>query len=864
MAIQFLQKQISGILFPLILLSLLISGCENSTRDVNQPAEDQFPDLAAPLPITLPAIPGGSGAKRIYLKITSEISAHSQTRITQLLSQDDTIEVIPLELNAPISGLETNEYFISIGATPESVAVIDEQELQELGSEGFLVETQLMGQGKAFYIRGNNNNDKEIINNNPYSIGTYYGAYALLEAFGYNFLHPLEPTVPLELNINQTIMLRENPHWPIRAWHIHTQHPLELTHVLNGWGPKGPDDFAGWEALLTEWESFLEWSIANRQNRVEWVLLMAASWQEFADSAERQSRLQRLVDMAHEWSLAVGIDAPIAFAQQHSWLMLRDLNQPATEQIHQAIDWLHEAGFDYFEIEMGFSEFTHPTDHDMLEWMNTAAIYADETYGKRLYTKVHCTQDQLAKNYSDPVTGDALNFNFLPYYADERLGVLPHTVQYYDLEGPAYTYDNTNFNFIRRYMQLEGGRREVLFYPETAYWVSYDVDVPLFLPIYADRRLYDLRLIAEDEIEGRIGHGEYQGSRIDGQVNFSSGWEWGYWINDVVTARAAWDPLIHIEDHQKALSVALDPIVTPFNQQASEVKQILMDLITVQNDLFIFGGLENVDPTYKNAQAYLQGWESWDDVGHLLGQLETQPAKLGFSASTQPLLRKSGMPSYQEIAPMLQATWEALSDLNNRFQTIELGEGASPSEELLLAELQDALAITFYRSQQVYFLYETLAEQRKQFLKRDFSTANIYLNLARQSLDEAQYIAQRQEQRYRVDPDRVAGWNYNPTVYHYGYLWTVRSLHYWWRDEVKTIDNSLLPHHLNVIDPIDVANGEGTWRFDIINVNSLRSLLINLFGQESWVSELLTEPAVEPTYPIQDLRTKPKWYEQVY
>lgn len=864
MTILFLQKKISGILFPLILLTLLISGCENSTREINEPAVDEYPNLNAPSPITLPPMVGDGVSKRVFLKITSEISDHGRDRITQLLDQDASIELVSVALDAPIADLAVNEYFISIGSTPESDAAIERQELIEVGSEGFIVETHPLGQGKAFFVRGNKNTAKEVINNNTLSIGTYYGAYALLEAFGYSFLHPLEPTVPLQITLNQNIRLKEQPHWPIRAWHVHTQHPLELTHVLNGWGPKGPDDFAGWEALLTEWDSFLEWSIANRQNRVEWVLLMAASWQEFADSTERQSRLRRLVDMAHQWSLAVGIDAPIAFAQQHSWLMLRDLNQPATEQIHSAIDWLHDAGFDYFEIEMGFSEFTHPTDHDMLEWMNTAAIYADETYSKRLYTKVHCTQDQLAKNYTDPDTGEALNFNFLPYYADERLGVLPHTVQYYDLEGPAYTYDNTDFNFIRRYMQLEGGRREILFYPETAYWVSYDVDVPLFLPVYADRRLYDLRLIARDEIEGRIGRGEFQGSRIDGQVNFSSGWEWGYWINDVVTARAAWDPLTHIETHQQALSTALDPIVKPFHDQSSEIKEILLDLISIQNNLFIFGGLESEDPTYRNAQAYLQGWESWDDVGFLLGQLETQPGKLGFSASTQPLLRKSGIPSYQEIAPMLQATWETLSDLNNRFQSIHLDEGASASEQLLLAELQDALAITFYRAQQVYFLYETLAEQRKQFIKRDYGTANLYLNLARQALDEAQFIALRQEQRYRVDPDRIAGWNYNPTVYHYGYLWTVRSLHYWWRDEVKTIDKSLLPHHLNVIDPIDVANGEGTWRFAIINVNSLRSLLIDVFGRDSWVSELLTEPAVEPSYPIEDLRNKPKWYEQIY
>jgi len=53
------------------------------------------------------------------------------------------------------------------------------------------------------------------------------------------------------------------------------------------------------------------------------------------------------------------------------------------------------------------------------------------------------------------------------------------------------------------------------------YWVNYDIDVPLFLPVYADSRLltlpdlnlfrlYDLRKVAKAEVA--------QGSRMLGQV----------------------------------------------------------------------------------------------------------------------------------------------------------------------------------------------------------------------------------------------------------------------------------------------------------------------------------------------------------
>lgn len=71
-----------------------------------------------------------------------------------------------------------------------------------------------------------------------------------------------------------------------------------------------------------------------------------------------------------------------------------------------------------------------------------------------------------------------------------------------------------------------------------------DIDVPLFLPLYGQRRQHDLRRIALREAR--------EGFRIDGQMNFDSGWEWGYWLSDVVTARASWEPHLHVASTAKA------------------------------------------------------------------------------------------------------------------------------------------------------------------------------------------------------------------------------------------------------------------------------------------------------------------------
>ena len=76
----------------------------------------------------------------------------------------------------------------------------------------------------------------------------------------------------------------------------------------------------------------------------------------------------------------------------------------------------------------------------------------------------------------------------------------------------------------------------MIFYGETAYWVNVDIDVPLFMPLYGQRRQHDLRRIAVREVK--------EDFRIDGQMNFDSGWEWGYWLSDFVTARSSWDPVL--------------------------------------------------------------------------------------------------------------------------------------------------------------------------------------------------------------------------------------------------------------------------------------------------------------------------------
>jgi hypothetical protein len=479
------------------------------------------------------------------------------------------------------------------------------------------------------------------------------------------------------------------------------------------------------------------------------------------------------------------------------------------------------------------------------------AIYLDEQYGAPAYIKVHISTGQTVENFTDPDTGDPLNFNFLPHYADPRLGVMPHTVQHYALDDPAPTYGNDDFTHMREFLQEEAGAREVMWHPETAYWVSFDVDVPIFLPTYAERRFHDLRLLAGDELAGAMGRGANAGARMNGQMNFSSGFEWGYWLNDVVTARAAWNPRMDIADERAALSDLLDEVVRPFGLAANSVRDALLDIMDAQHELLILGEVDGTPPddvVKRNGQAYLQGWETWDEISdsaRTLGvEAMTQPDKLGLVEMRNPL---HAPPAYTaEVDPLL-------AEMETRFTALAdtltgLGSVVPAEAEDLYLDLRDAARITALRATQVHGLYDyvdgywdTPGPER---LER--------LATARAALDDAALVVAERELHYRVDPERIAGWRNNPTAYEFTYLWTARSLFFWWRDEGKAVDAPISPCYLNIINPVDVGFGEGQGT-DAARVARDVGTDLGLAG----VAECVAETYAEPAFPQDDLRARP-------
>lgn len=224
---------------------------------------------------------------------------------------------------------------------------------------------------------------KFALNVSAVHYGAAVGAYAAMELLGFSFLHPLQPYTPTVISLaEQDVYISESPYWEKRTWHIHTQHPLEFTEVLNGFDiPMYADDDDAkcapgahcetWESMFATLDGLFEWLLANRQNRVEVLLLGNEKWErrDLNSGPVRQGRLAAINALSHQYGILIGADIPLANLQQHGWAMisLRDDLETQTKDIQDRVDWAFQADFDFISTESGLSEFTKPTCDLMLQ-----------------------------------------------------------------------------------------------------------------------------------------------------------------------------------------------------------------------------------------------------------------------------------------------------------------------------------------------------------------------------------------------------------------------------------------------------------------------------------------------------------------
>ena len=144
-----------------------------------------------------------------------------------------------------------------------------------------------------------------------------------------------------------------------------------------------------------------------------------------------------------------------------------------------------------------------------------------------------------------------------------------------------------------------------------------------------------------------MGLGVHAGKHMDGQQTFSSGWEWSYWLNDVVTARAAWNPHLEAASDDDALGAILDSALRPFGDARRAIRDLVIETAREERELLIEGRVSGAgawpagpaSTVRKNGQAYLQGFETWDDLISRVNLLASAPG------ADRPVPNRSWRPS---------------------------------------------------------------------------------------------------------------------------------------------------------------------------------------------------------------------------
>lgn len=321
----------------------------------------------------------------------------------------------------------------------------------------------------------------------------YYG----LQKLGFLFPHPRWQISPsreeLKNACGKTFLWK--PALKYHGFHLHTLHPNEWVHGF----------LLGKTGIAND---MIRWLARNQQNLIDLSILQIPEEKIFKN-------LKVPFALAKKMGIHTGVVVGFTFHQQNQYKLMGLWSSLFEDSSLKELEINLNRIFDnldlsFVNIEAGTSEFT-PADYDLsIKWMNKAANLAKKR-NIATFIKIHTSTGQSNEKYG--------NFNLLPQYADKNVGILPHTVFFYDVNAEkAPMYGNENFHHIRDFMLQENSRRPTWFYPETSYYCVMDIDVPLFFTDYLISRAKDTKFLFDNNIEG--------------QLNFSTGHELGYWLFD--------------------------------------------------------------------------------------------------------------------------------------------------------------------------------------------------------------------------------------------------------------------------------------------------------------------------------------------
>ncbi len=593
--------------------------------------------------------------------------------------------------------------------------------------------------------------------------GVSFGLYGLLqEKLGFKFYHPKRTIIPFHKQwpLPMDFQWKAFPSFAGKGFHIHTLHPVELTEQLHN-----PDCPHAAEDL----REYIDWLARNQQDTVQFYLLRSV------DRARWTRHAGGLVAYAHKRGIEAGVEFSLFMIQQQAFQSMKLLRffPSYKQQIDSTLSWIFRVNWDFVTVDFSMGEYL-PDIGELLPGLKTYLItQVAEKYKTKVMVPTHVigSQHWYQAGPSD-FGGKASNNSYL------KTGILIHTVMFYAIDEPAApAYGNINFQGMLARAIQENKRRETWFWPESAYWVSFDNSVPLLLLPYLDARWSDM------ETMKKIG--------VDNHLTFSSGWEWGYWLVDWSIARWSWD---HIENGSVQKTSPLSVLEDLFPD--TRMRLLFQRALALQNYYLksreLIGFMSALDPSAELPWPFNRPF---------------QPRPF-FSDSW--LLYKASDAEAENIAASAVSELEAYArEMNIVVKNLELEteriyagqKRVSQDVPLIARELTRALEVTALRAQHRSLTIRALLAQRKGhwWLPATDEAESLLRQAARVRL-KALELVRLQEKIYRYPVSLIARQRKNFTAYHFGYLYPASDLFFWRREEEQVRHRRFDAFYMNIWD----------------------------------------------------------------
>lgn len=562
-----------------------------------------------------------------------------------------------------------------------------------------------------------------------------HGAYALLEELGARFFHPREELLPSlgAPHLPRGLALEREPAFYERGIHLHLLHPIEYLPALLE--PSADN--------LEDAKRFIDWLVKTGQNHLQFSLLLTPTLEEL------RPHLSAVLDYAHARGVTVGVQIMLweGSSLQNGYTLIRD-DAEGLDVLEARLEDVLALPFD--GIELGLGEFFAGDPVAVVAWLDHATQYLATAH-----PEVQLSIINHVGNYPElwvEHEGEEIFYYHLPGRADPRLANTVHTVFFFDLYRSFGGYGHDDFALQREFLLAELPERTVRYMPESAYWVSADIDVPAFLPEFIRARWIDVKGIHEDT--ARLGL-----PPLSGHVLYSSGHEWGYWLTDYLTARMLWEPGAPLEEQLARFSGV-------FGACAGDVDDGLRRFLDLETRVLF----------EQRLIPYVSADDLHDDLGAAAGYV-TIPARVPFEA----LLAMSDDERAAFDDEVVRALDQAAQEAGDIEASIEAACGrADDALAPWCDELRDGVAIVKLRMEHSARLYTAVLEAVARKGDPDATLAS-----ARALTDEAAQVIARREAGYRFDVEVLTGAYDNPTRYPFGYLRQAHTQCLWHRQEAQ-------------------------------------------------------------------------------